>query len=285
MVTPFRDDLELDRPGLRADADFLARSGVDVIVCLGSEGEFYALSDEERRVVAEEVVDAVGRRKPVVVGVSHPSSFVAAALADHARTIGADAVLATPPYFARADEQSIVDHFVRVADRGIPLFMYNSPGRTGVSMSRSLIVQAARRSGAVGVKQAAPDVSELADLLTADLADGFTVVGGAEVTFWPALAVGAAGNTATAASAVPETFVDLWRAARDGRADDARALYARLGTLRRAYAAAGGQAAVVKAMMSLVGLAGGPTRPPLRPLDASVLALVEEALAALRPRG
>lgn len=286
MVTPFQGDLALDREGLRRNADFLARGPADVIVCLGSEGEFYALDDAERRIVAADVVDAVAGRKPVVVGVSHPSATVALRLAVHARESGADAVLATPPFFARTDEVGTIEHFETIAQGGLPLFIYNSPGRTGVNMSPGLIARAAHRVGAIGVKQAAPDISELADLLVADLPAGFLVIGGAETAFWPALAVGAAGNTATAASAIPGAFARLWGAADRGEAEEARAIYARLAPLRRAYAEAGGQASVVKAMMGLVGLAGGPPRPPLRPVTDDTLRLVQaivEDLRDLRP--
>jgi dihydrodipicolinate synthase/N-acetylneuraminate lyase len=275
MVTPFDRALGVDWGGLRANTEFLVEGPVDVIVCLGSEGEFYALSDRERQDVAASVLDTVAGRKPVVIGVSHPSSVVAATFARHARESGASAVMATAPYFARTDEDGLSEHFTAIGAEGVPLFLYNSPGRTGVSMSPATIARIAHRSGAIGVKQAAPDIAELADLLAADLPPGFVIVGGAEVAFWPALCVGAVGNTATAASAVPAVFAALWEAAQAGRMAEGRDLYARLATLRRAYALAGNQAAVVKALMDLVGLAGGPPRPPVRPLSDAARAMVQ----------
>lgn len=282
MVTPFDGALGVDWGGLRANADFLARSPIDVIVCLGSEGEFYALNDTERREVAETVLETVAGRKPVIVGVSHPSSFVAADFARHAGRSGADAVMATPPYFARTDAEGLAEHFSNIAAAGVPLFLYNSPGRTGVSMTPATIVSIAERSGAAGVKQAAPDISELADLVAADLPADFAVVGGAELAFWPALCVGAAGNTATAASAFPAGFAGLWTAAQEHRWADGEASYRRLSPLRRAYAMAGGQAAVVKRLMDHVGLAGGPVRPPIRPLSSAAEALVRVVAEDLR---
>jgi dihydrodipicolinate synthase/N-acetylneuraminate lyase len=282
MVTPFDRTLAVDRGGLRANADFLARSPVDVIVCLGSEGEFYALDDAERRDVVEIVIETVAGRKPIIVGVSHPSSFVAAEFARHAGRSGADAVMATPPYFARTDAEGLVEHFGSIAAAGVPLFLYNSPGRTGVSMSPATIVSIAERSGATGIKQAAPDISELADLVAADLPTDFAVIGGAELAFWPALCVGAAGNTATAASAFPIVFAGLWAAAQEQRWADGEASYRRLAALRRAYAMAGGQAAVVKRLMDHTGLAGGPVRPPVRPLSSAAEELVRSVADDLR---
>lgn len=270
MVTPFDDRLEVDWAGLKANAEFLVEAPVDVIVCLGSEGEFYALTDRERNEVTVRVLDAVAGRKPVIVGVSHPSSVVAATFARHARASGADAVMATAPYFAKTDQAGLTEHFVAIANEGAPLFLYNSPGRTGVAMSPAVISMIVERSGAVGVKQAAPDISELADLLASTLPRDFAVIGGAELAFWPALCIGAAGNTATAASALPAYFAKMWNAAQQRQWDAGSDLYRRLAPLRAAYAMAGGQAAVVKELMDLVGLAGGPPRPPIRPLSDEV---------------
>src|SRR5439155_643087 len=87
---------------------------------------------------------------------------------------------------------------------------------------------------------------------------------GAEIAIWPALCVGAAGNTATAASALPGVFRAVWRASRERELERGQELYARMAPLREAYRTAGGQAAVVKRLCELVGLAGGPPRPPTR---------------------
>jgi 4-hydroxy-tetrahydrodipicolinate synthase len=289
MVTPFQRDLSLDEQGLRANVEFLATSAVDAVLCLGSEGEFYALTDDERRRVAEVTVDALGGRKPVAVGVSHASAVQAVELTRHAASIGATAVLSTAPYFGQPPLSEIRSHFAQIAQVGPPVFVYNTPSRVGYSLSPSDIASIAQIDGVIGIKQAAPDVSELVDLLETMDGTGCLVIGGSENTIWPALSVGAVGNTATAASAMPRVFARFWELAGAGRLDDGRALYRTLAPLRQAYAAAGGQAAVVKRLMDRAGLAGGPVRPPVRPattdidphLDRLVAALVEQGLWTL----
>ena len=268
MITPFNDDLSVDWDGLRANTEFLAKSSADVLVALGSEGEFYALTDAERRRVVETVARVPRRGKPLVVGVSHPSTIEARALAQHAASAGADAVMATAPYYVKADDEGLRMHFSAIADGGRPTFLYNSPGRVGYGISVTQIASLVDADLVSGVKQAAPDLSELAALV-AQCGSRATVVGGAETVIWPALALGAAGNTATAASAIPDAFAAIWRASRDSRSSDGERAYLKLEPLREAYRRAGGQAAVVKRLMELVGLAGGPPRPPLRRLDAS----------------
>jgi 4-hydroxy-tetrahydrodipicolinate synthase len=280
-VTPFTAAGELDRGGLRDVAEFLARSPVDVIVVLGSEGEFYALTDEERRAVVEAVTETVQGRKPVVAGVSHPSAREAAALARHAAAAGCDAVMTTAPYYVKADEQGLRAHVESVAACGRPVVFYNVPARVGYDVSVDTMLQLAGSVGISVVKQASPDLSALADLVERGEAIGLTVVGGAEVAVWPALAIGAHGNTATAASAIPEVFAELWQCAVEGDFARGKALYARLGPLRRAYQLAGGQAAVVKRLMELRGLPGGSPRPPLRPVGPEIEALLRDQLARL----
>lgn len=284
MITPFKDDLSIDWDGLRHNAEFLITSEADVLVALGSEGEFYALTDTERRRVVEVLAETVRGRKPLVAGVSHPSTLEAAALAVHAAAAGADAVMATGPYYARADADGIRSHLAAIAACGLPTFLYNSPGRVGYDLGPAQIASVIGSCGLAGAKQAAPDIAELADLVVA-CGDRAAIVGGAEIAIWPALCVGAAGNTATAASALPGVFAAIWRAARDGKLEQGRALYARLAPLRDAYHRAGGQAAVVKRLMELVGLAGGPPRPPTRRLDGELDAALRAIVADLGDMG
>ena len=144
MITPFQKDLSLDEGGLRANVAFLAESDVDAVVSLGSEGEFYALTDLERRRVAEVTADELGNRKPLVVGVSHPSGVQARALAEHAASVGADAVLATPPYFGHPGLAEIRAHFEMIAEAGLPLLVYNTPSRVGYGLGPSEIAAVTR---------------------------------------------------------------------------------------------------------------------------------------------
>jgi len=285
MVTPFQTDLSVDEGGLRTNVAFLAASEVNAIICLGSEGEFYALSDEERRRVAAITAGELRGRRPLIVGVSHASSVQALALAEHAASLGADAVLATPPYFGQPPLDDIKAHFTTIAEAGLPVFVYNSPSRVGYGLSPSEIVEILGLEGVIGIKQAAPDIAELVEVLSS--LDGLPslVIGGSEATIWPALTVGAVGNTATAASVIPAVFGQLWAQAQDGRLGEGRDLYRRLAPLRDAYTVAGGQAPVVKRLMDRAGLCGGMPRPPSRAADAHVDKLLDVLVDDLRAGG
>jgi dihydrodipicolinate synthase/N-acetylneuraminate lyase len=125
----------------------------------------------------------------------------------------------------------------------------------------SMIAELADIPGIAGVKQATQNAVEL-DETMALAADKMALIGGAEAMIWPCLALGMIGNTATTASFWPESVVDIYDAAVRGDAHEAQAQYLRLAEYRMLCKAAG-HAAVVKAGMDMVGLAGGPVRPPL----------------------
>jgi 4-hydroxy-tetrahydrodipicolinate synthase len=285
MVTPFQADLSIDEGGLRTNVEFLAESPVDAVLCLGSEGEFYALNDDERHRVAEITAETLAARRPLAVGVSHPSAVQAVGLARHAASIGADAVLATAPFFGQPPIAEIRAHFAMIAEVGLPVFVYNTPSRVGYGLTPSAIAEIATVPGVIGVKEAAPDIAELVELIATLDGSGCLVLGGAENTIWPALAVGALGNTATAASAIPGVFARLWDLAQDGRMTEGRELYQLLAPLRGAYAIAGGQAAVVKRLMDRAGLCGGGVRPPTQAVGRAVDELLDSLVASLAAEG
>jgi 4-hydroxy-tetrahydrodipicolinate synthase len=285
MVTPFQADLSIDEVGLRANVAFLAGSEVAAVICLGSEGEFYALNDDERRRVAEITADELGGRRPLVIGVSHPSAVQAVTFARHAASLGADAVLATPPYFGRPPLVEIEAHYSAIAEAGLPVFVYNTPSRVGYGIDPREIARILAVPGVIGIKQAAPEIGELVELISILDGSGSLVVGGSESTIWPALAVGAVGNTATAASAIPAAFARMWSFAQEGRLAEGRDLYRLLAPLREAYGMAGGQAPVVKRLLDRAGLCGGSVRPPARGTTEAVNEHIEAFVDVLATEG
>ena len=261
LTTPFKEDLSLDREGMARNVSFAADSSAHVLVALGTQGEFAAVTDEERLEIMRIAVETNQGRKPVMLGVSHSGTVAAVELTRYAKELGADAVMATPPYFNNVNDASIRDHFQRIAEVGVPVFLYNAPPRVGYSMRPAMIAELAEVAGIVGIKQATQNAVEL-DETVALAADKMALIGGAEAMIWPCLALGMIGNTATTASFWPESVVEIYEAAVRGDAHEAQALYLRLAEYRMLCKAAG-HAAVVKAGMDMVGLAGGPVRPPL----------------------
>jgi 4-hydroxy-tetrahydrodipicolinate synthase len=147
------------------------------------------------------------------------------------------------------------------------------------------MAEIARTPGVVGVKEASPDIAQLVDLVATLDGTDCLVLGGAENTIWPALAVGASGNTATAASVIPAVFAKLWELAQEGRSREGADLYRVLHPLRQAYGMAGGQAAVVKHLLDRAGLAGGPVRPPARQYTNEADSFLDRLVASVTTSG
>lgn len=263
LITPFKPDFSLDLDGHRQNVRFAAESRAHVLVCLGTQGEFSSLSVEERRAVMRVTVEETQGRKPVICGVGSSSTLEAVALSRHARELGADAVMAVPPYFAEVTTEGVVDHFRRiVTDARIPLFLYNAPARAGFNLTPQLLERLATIDGIVGVKQATRNVTELEETV-ALVGLRMAVIGGAEAMIWPALALGMIGSTSTAASFMPDPMTAIYDAAVAGRMGEGIRRYYEQSEFR-AISKVVGHAAAVKVGMDLVGLAGGPVRPPLQ---------------------
>lgn len=281
LTTPFNADFTVDWAGVRANVDFIAQAPVDVVVGLGTGAEFYSLDERERTRLAEVIAEELRGRRPFVVGVSHPSTAVSVELARHAAANGADAVMTTAPYYVESDSSSMQRHLASIAQCGRPLFFYNIPARTGYHPSSAELLSWRDAVPLAGIKQSTPDITQLVTLVDESDAARWLVLGGSESTMWPAIAIGTDGNTAMAATAIPAPFAAMWRAAESNDLASGRAVNRQLGPLRTAYKQAG-QVPVVKRLLDLVGLAGGPPRQPLASPDRGVDTLIQRMLQGLR---
>ncbi|MGC9349142.1 MAG: dihydrodipicolinate synthase family protein [Anaerolineae bacterium] len=142
--TPFTEDGEIDIPSFRRVVDFCVECGAHGLVYPVNASEFTSLSDVERLKLAEVLVDQNAGRIPAIIGVAGVAKEVAAAFADHAREIGADGVIAMPPYIKRGhfSEDLIFDYYQAISDAaGIPVFIQNYSPPVGTDMSAALLLR------------------------------------------------------------------------------------------------------------------------------------------------
>jgi dihydrodipicolinate synthase/N-acetylneuraminate lyase len=145
LLTPFDEQGALDEDSLRREVDFVVAGGVHGIVTPVNTSEFFLLTDDERRRLAEVVIGQVGGRVPVVIGTAAPSAGTAVALTRHAREVGATGVIAMPPYVVPLGPDGVRDYYLRIAEAadGLPLVVQNVGGQVGVPMRADAIVQLA----------------------------------------------------------------------------------------------------------------------------------------------
>jgi dihydrodipicolinate synthase/N-acetylneuraminate lyase len=169
LLTPFREDRSLDAESLRREVDFVIVAGAHGIVAPVNTSEFFLLADDERRQVAEIVVEQAGGRVTVVVGVAAPATGTAEALARHARSTGAAGVIAMPPYVVPLGPDGVRDYYSRIAAAadGLPVVLQNVGGQVGVPLRADAIAQLADDVPAVRYvkEETLPSTHRISELL------------------------------------------------------------------------------------------------------------------------
>lgn len=168
MVTPYDADGEVEYALARRLAAALVRAGNDGVVVTGTTGEAPLLSDDEKARLWEETKQELGAGATVVAGAGTNDTRHSVALARRAEAAGADAILAVVPYYLRPPPDGIVAHFRRIAESvGLPVIVYNVPGRTGVNLSADTILRIAEIPNVAGDKEANGDLHAAARVLDA----------------------------------------------------------------------------------------------------------------------
>jgi 1-pyrroline-4-hydroxy-2-carboxylate deaminase len=282
VVTPFTADDRVDLTALRTNIDALLGGGAHGLVATGTMGEAGSLTDDERRVVVEAVVDASAGSVPVLAGVSAGSTAVACRNARVARDAGADGVMCLPPVNYRGDARELAAFYAAVAEEGgLPIMLYNNPEASGMDLAPATIVAiAAEVPGIVAVKECSGDARRIAALVQDTELE--VLVGGDDWAL-EGFAAGASGWVSGVANVAPAECVELQRLVEAGRPAEARALNARLLPLGRLDMTPK-LVQYFKGAMDAVGLRGGAVRPPRLPLTAEEREVLSDAVAALRER-
>lgn len=282
VTTPFDPDSgELDRRALRANLGRWAAGPVAGFVVGGSTGEAPLLDEIELLRLVESARQATPRGLAVVAGTGAESTRQTVRLCREVARKGADAVLVRPPsYYADAmDHQALVAHFESVADASpVPVLLYHIPRYVPVPIDARLAARLARHANVIGIKDSSGDMSTLGAMAEAFAGRGDVLVG-AGTHLYGGLQVGASGGVlavALLATAACGRLMEAWR-----RDDDATAgaLQERVGALHRAVVGRSGVPGV-KAALDLLGMEGGPVRPPLRPVGGEERRRIRGALEA-----
>ncbi|MFF7471359.1 4-hydroxy-tetrahydrodipicolinate synthase [Streptomyces sp. NPDC008092] len=264
MVTPFTDAGALDLDGARRLAAHLVAEGCDGLVLNGTTGESPTTSDAEKAELITAVREAVGGRVPLVAGVGTADTLHTVELALAAEKAGADGVLVVSPYYSRPPQDALEAHFLEVAEAsGLPVMLYDIPGRTGTRIEPETLVRLAAHPRIVAVKDCSYDFLGAQKVLArTDLA----YYAGCDEHILALYAVGAAGCVSTVANVVPARIAAILDAFDAGDTARATGLQLRATPLIEAMMAAGLPGTVTsKALLTMLGLPAGPVRAPLRP--------------------
>ena len=280
ITTPFEGKGEVARKRHAQNVAHLCAAGLDGMLVSGSTGEAPLLDPEEQRVLVAATRAAMPAGKYLIVGTGAEATRQAIALSRAAGNEGAHAVVVRPPaYFnAISPPAAILAYFRAVADASpVPVFVYNMPKFTHVSIAPELIAELSTHPNIAGVKDSSGDADILAAYRRA--APGWVVLGGSASLLLKALELGCDGGIVAVACFAPQRCVDVVTAFRAGDLTRAAALQEALRPLDRDIVGRMGPAGV-KAAMDIAGLYGGPVRPPLLDVSAADRELITRLLAA-----
>ncbi|TCF98635.1 dihydrodipicolinate synthase family protein [Paraburkholderia strydomiana] len=271
-ITPFLpNDGTVDIPTLQKSIDRLIADGVHAIAPLGSTGESAYLTNEEWDSVAEASVKKVGKRVPVVVGISDLTTSNAIRRAQFAEKAGAEAVMVLPISYWKLTEQEIFEHYAKIANAiNIPIMVYNNPATSGIDLTPAFIARMVREIDNVTmVKESTGDIQRM-HMLHRLSNGGIPFYNGSNPLALEAFCAGATGWCTAAPNLIPQLTIDLYQAAQAGALEKARAVfYTQLPVLE--FILKGGLPTTIKAGLRLQGLEAGDPRSPLKPLtDAGV---------------
>ena len=222
IVTPMHADGSLDVPGLRKLIDWHIAEGTDGIVIVGTTGESATVTVEEHCELIRVAVEHTKGRIPIIAGTGGNSTVEAIKLTQHAKEVGADAVLSVVPYYNRPTQEGMYRHFKAIAEAvDLPIILYNVPGRTVADMSNDTVVRLAAIPNIVGIKDATGNIGRGIELLKQVPGD-FAVYSGDDATAMALMFCGAAGNISVTANVAPRAMHELCVAAAAG--DIARAV-------------------------------------------------------------
>jgi 4-hydroxy-tetrahydrodipicolinate synthase len=275
LVTPFTADGAVDEAAYRRLVAWQILAGIDGLVPVGTTGEAPTLTPAERDRLIELAVQTVAERPsrsriPVIAGTGSNDTRASIEATRRAAALGADAALVVTPYYNRPDQRMLDAHFRAIADEGgLPIVVYNVPGRTGTNVEADTVLRLAEHPRVVAVKEASGNIEQLA-VICRDRPRDVAVLAGDDAATLAVLAMGGDGVVSVASNQVPGEMSALVAAWHAGDAEGARRIHDRWLPLFRANFQGAPNPVPAKAAMLAMGLLDEDAlRAPLLPLDSA----------------
>ena len=277
MVTPMREDgsVDVELTGILAKA--LVDAGTESIVSTGSTGEAAALTDEETISVWKATKDAVGPDVAVIAGSTSNNHRRSVELTQHAEKIGLDGILLTAPAYSKPPQSGLIKHFTSIAEStSLPCMLYNIPGRAAVNISADTILELAKISNIIGVKEASNDMAQIGQLIDQS-PEGFSVWSGNDTDTLMVMAMGGYGVVSVAGHVVSPQIKKQIESSIAGEVDEAARIHHELMPLIDALFIESNPIPV-KYACAKAGISVGEARLPLMPLSKESVVILDREL-------
>ncbi|MFT3985176.1 MAG: 4-hydroxy-tetrahydrodipicolinate synthase [Lachnospiraceae bacterium] len=278
MQTPMFDNGDINEAEMRNQINREIAAGVDGIFCLGTNGEFYIMNEEEKLRVMKIFVDETRGRVPVYAGTGCVGTKDTVELSKKAEDIGVDVLSVITPYFASLNQDELYSHYQTVNDAvKIPIVMYNIPARTGVSLAPATVGKLAGLPNIAGIKDSSGDFNNILQYISVTKGKDFSVLSGNDaLILWTLMAGGAGGITAIA-NILPEIMVSIYENYRKGDMEGAKAAQESISHIRSCFKY-GNPNSIVKCATNIIGQPVGPCREPFGMVSDEAKKIIAETI-------
>ncbi|MBQ9361555.1 MAG: 4-hydroxy-tetrahydrodipicolinate synthase [Lachnospiraceae bacterium] len=278
IVTPFKADGEVNYEEFGRQIDFQINNGTDSIIVCGTTGESACLSEEEHLRVIDFCVKHVNHRVPVVAGTGSNCTDTAVYLSQEAEKIGADGLLIVTPYYNKATQHGLIDHYTIIANSvHLPIILYSVKSRTGLNINPETVAQLVKNvPNIVGVKEASGDIGQVAKIMA--LTDGnIELYSGNDNEVVPVMSLGGIGVISVVANIAPSYMHNLCLNYLNGDMAEARRMQLKVLDLVDALFCEVNPIPV-KHAMNIMGMNAGPMRRPLSPMEPENLERLKRSM-------
>ena len=229
LVTPFKKDFSLDIEALKKIVNHVIDGGVEYLVVLGTTGEPATLTQDEKEIVIDTVIEANKSRLPLVLGVGGNNTQKVVEELKTRDFSKFSAILSVSPYYNKPTQEGIYQHFKAIAEAAtIPIILYNVPGRTASNMLPETVIRLANDfKNIIGIKEAAGDIVQAMKLIQHKPKD-FLVISGDDMIALPMVLAGGAGVISVIGEGYPKEFSEMIRLGLNKKVDESYALHYKL---------------------------------------------------------
>jgi len=278
LITPFKENDDVDYEALINMVDYLIENGTDYIVALGTTAETPCIFEEEKKEITRIIVERVNGRVPIVLGIGGNCTRKILSQFDHTDFKGISAILSAVPYYNKPSQEGIYQHYKALAAAApLPIVIYNVPGRTGTNMLASTTLRLAQDfSNIIAVKEASGNITQIGDIIK-NQPSGFQVISGDDGLTFPIITLGGIGVISVTGNAFPKEFSRMVHLALNGDCQNARLIHAQLAEIFELLFVDGSPAGI-KSILYLMGMIENKLRLPLVPVRSATFEKIRDVL-------
>ena len=278
MVTPLSEN-GIDEAATRKLVNKLINDGVHGLFILGTNGEFYALSEEEKLTLVKIVVDEAAGRVPIFAGSGGISTEAVIQLTNQFAELGIDAVSIITPYLIKISDEELIQHYQAIAaNTNLPIILYNIPANTKISISEQVFKELIKIPRIVGIKDSSGQLENIQMYLDLNDRADFSVLVGSDSLILPALQKGADGAVAATSNVLTKTDLGIYQAYLANNLEKAARLQESINDFRRVLKLAT-VPSVLKYSLGLTGIPVGPPKSPVRGVTPELDTEIRNTLA------